>query len=260
MAAPATALLLVALAGCGQAGGDEEPEGSPVVEAPEVGTCRVLTPDDVGETWNDTEPVDCAEEHTAETFAVGTFPSELAQGKDVDDPALGAHIYATCSKRFQKLLGGDESKVMRSLFTWAWFRPTAGAWEMGARWYRCDVVGGSEDSPRLMPLPESTKGVLLADEDRWMTCVDGETVAGSEKISCAEPHTWRAVTTIKVGRPEDEYPGDRVVESRTRDFCSDSVGAWLNYPVDYDFGYTFFRKAEWETGNRRSICWAKTDQ
>ena len=45
----------------------------------------------------------------------------------------------------------------------------------------------------------------------------------------------------------------------TRDFCSDSVGAWLNYPVDYDFGYTWFHEAEWEAGNRRSVCWAKTE-
>ena len=33
-----------------------------------------------------------------------------------------------------------------------------------------------------------------------------------------------------------------------------------NYPVDYDFGYTWFHEAEWEAGNRRSVCWAKTDQ
>jgi len=51
-----------------------------------------------------------------------------------------------------------------------------------------------------------------------------------------------------------------VVEVRTRDYCSDSVGAWMNYPVDYDFGYTYFHQAEWQAGNRRSICWAKTRQ
>ena len=59
---------------------------------------------------------------------------------------------------------------------------------------------------------------------------------------------------------ETEYPGDRLVEVRSRDFCSDSVGAWMNYPVDYEFGYTYFRRAEWAAGNRRSICWARTDQ
>ena len=99
-------------------------------------------------------------------------------------------------------------------------------------------------------------------------------MADSEKIPCSEEHTWRAVTTIVLGEPDEEYPGDKVVAgercteemggadkvvaARTRDYCSDSVGAWLNYPVDYDYGYTWFHEAEWEAGNRRSICWART--
>ena len=59
---------------------------------------------------------------------------------------------------------------------------------------------------------------------------------------------------------EDPYPGDRLSQVRSRDFCSDSVGAWMNYPVDYEFGYTWFHEGEWRAGNRRSICWAKTDR
>ena len=46
----------------------------------------------------------------------------------------------------------------------------------------------------------------------------------------------------------------------TRDYCSKSVGAWLGYPVDYDYGYTWFHEPEWIAGNRRSVCWAKTSQ
>ena len=93
-----------------------------------------------------------------------------------------------------------------------------------------------------------------------MVCGNGATVSSSAKIPCTEEHNWRAVTTIKLGEPGEEYPGDRLVEVKSRDFCSDSVGAWLNYPIDYDFGWTYFHEAEWEAGNRRSVCWAKTDQ
>ena len=32
----------------------------------------------------------------------------------------------------------------------------------------------------------------------------------------------------------------------------------MNYPVDYEFGYTWFHEAEWKAGNRRSVCWART--
>jgi hypothetical protein len=77
-------------------------------------------------------------------------------------------------------------------------------------------------------------------------------------VPCTDQHDWRAVTTIVLGKAADSYPGDSVVQSRTRDFCSKSVGAYLDYPVDYDFGYSWFHRDEWQAGNRRSVCWART--
>ena len=100
--------------------------------------------------------------------------------------------------------------------------------------------------------------MLGQPDDAWMVCAVDPTLAGGERFACTEPHQWRAVSTIKLGEPEDPYPGDRVVEVRTRDYCSDSVGAILGYPVDYEFAYSWFHEAEWEAGNRRSVCWAKT--
>jgi hypothetical protein len=255
----ASALLLL-VAGCGGGIGSQGEEDRPAA-VPELGACRMLTPDDIAAPDNDSEVVPCGEEHTAETFAVGTFPTKLAAGAEVGDSALGAYIFKTCSEKFQSFLGGDESTVMRSMLTWAWFRPSEEVWEEGARWYRCDVVAGNEESEQLRDLPRTAEGLLLGrPDDTWMTCAVGETVDGSEKVPCSQAHDWRAVTTIMVGRTDDSYPGDRVVEVRTRDFCSDSVGAWMNYPVDYEFGYTYYREAEWSAGNRRSICWARTDQ
>jgi hypothetical protein len=260
MAVSVTALLLLALSACTQGSAGEEREDVDTAEPPELGACRVLTPADVSRSSNATPAVDCAEDHTAQTFAVGTFPERVAE-HGPEDRELGGYIFKTCNRRFQAFLGGDDSLVMRSTLTWAWFRPSDEAWDEGARWYRCDIVGGGEQSKAYVNLPETAKGLLLGQpDDRWMTCVDGPTVAGSVKIPCSQEHTWRAVTTIKLGEPGDPYPGDRLVEVRTRDFCSDSVGAWMNYPVDYDFGFTIFHEAEWEAGNRRSICWAKTDQ
>ena len=90
-------------------------------------------------------------------------------------------------------------------------------------------------------------------------CAQGATVDGSVKVPCSEKHNWRAVTTIVLGDASADYPGDRAVQARTKDFCSKSVGAWLDYPVDYDFGYSWFQGPEWNAGNRRSVCWARTD-
>jgi hypothetical protein len=229
---------------------------------PVLGACRILAPDDVARPSNSSPVVDCARRHTAETFAVGTFPDDVApEDADLDDPELGKYAYDVCSERFLAFLGGDESAVMRSILTWAWFGPSADAWEDGARWYRCDAVGGADQSKRYDALPKTARGLLQAPPpDRWMVCADGENVAGSARVPCSEPHTWRAVTTIKLGQPDDPYPGDRVAEARTKQFCSSSVGAWSGYPPDYEFGYTWFHEEEWTAGNRRSICWAKTSQ
>lgn len=261
LAAPVAALLLVALSACAQTKAVSEDGDIDSIETPKLGACRVLTAADVEESSNASQVVDCKDDHTAETFTVGTFAKKLAESADPDDPRLGAHIYDVCGKRLQAFLGGEESTVMRSTLTWAWFRPSDDAWDKGARWYRCDVVGGGEQSKDFVGLPRSAKGLLLGKPgDEWMICVNGPDVVGAVKIPCDQKHTWRAVTTIKLGEEKDPYPGDRLVDVQTRDFCSDSVGAWLNYPIDYNFGWTHFHEAEWKAGNRRSICWANTDQ
>jgi hypothetical protein len=225
-----------------------------------LGSCRVLSPDDVTAPTNSSRTVACTEPHTAETYAVGQLPGSFGDA-DYDDPKVGAWAYSTCSSKFKSFLSADDSLMMRTIVSWAWFRPSEEAWADGARWYRCDVVGGGEQSKDFVELPTTAKGLLLGKpKDRWLVCAAGPTVSGSVKVPCTQPHDWRAVTTISLGDKDDEYPGDRAVEVKTRDFCSKSVGAWLNYPVDYDYGYTWFHKAEWEAGNRRSVCWAKMNQ
>jgi len=249
------AVLLCALAACSS--GSTDPGSADSLKAPVDGTCRNLTPADLVSTTNATSTVDCTRAHTAETFTHGAFPA----GAALDDEKLGGYVYPRCSTAFEKYLGGDDSLVLRATVTWAWFRPSKKAWKKGARWYRCDVVGGGEQSPSLLRLPAKPKNILLGKpDDKWMVCANGPSVNESPKVPCTQKHTWRAVTTIVVGRDGDPYPGDDDVEARTRDYCSDSVGAWLNYPVDYDYGYTWFHEAEWKAGNRRSICWAQTEK
>lgn len=254
---------VLALSGCTEPqaqGSNRDPEQVDAVEAPELGACRNLTPEDVALPANATATVDCSEPHTAQTFAVGQLP-ERFDDAGYDDRGLSAFAYRTCNARFRKFVGADESIAMRTVLSWAWFRPSEEAWSEGSRWYRCDVVGGGEQSKEYVALPEEVRGILLGrPPDEWMVCAAGPTVAGSVKVPCSEPHDWRAISTIVLGKPDEKYPGDRLVEVRTRDFCSDQVGAYLQYPVDYDFGYTWFHEAEWEAGNRRSVCWARTDR
>ena len=227
--------------------------------APKVGACYRLTPEDTGRSSSGSAPVACSSPHTAQTFAIGTLPRST--GTSYDAAEHGRWLYPRCEAAFEKLLAVDESMALRIRLSWAWFRPTERGWAKGARWYRCDLVGGTAESTSYRELPAKVQGLFAAKPpEEWLTCAQGATVLRATKVACSEPHDWRAVTTIKLGAPSDPYPGDRLVQVRTRDFCSDSVGAWMNYPVDYEFGYTFFHEAEWKAGVRRSVCWSRTDQ
>ncbi|HEX4685972.1 MAG TPA: septum formation family protein [Nocardioides sp.] len=226
--------------------------------APDVGACRMLSPDDVAEPSNDSATVSCDAPHTAQTFVVAPLPGTF-DGASYDDDKVAAYVYRTCTSKFIRFTGADESLAMRTILSWAWFRPSTDAWDAGARWYRCDVIGGGDQIRTYVDLPRTAKGLLLGrPHDEWMVCAQGATVSGSVKVPCSDKHNWRAVTTIVLGSAGDPYPGDSTVQSRTRDFCSKSVGAWLDYPVDYDYGYSWFHQAEWDAGNRRSVCWART--
>ncbi len=253
----------VLLTGCSSEpqGENVDPDQVDSTEVPKVGACRMLTPADVEQPANATRTVDCDEKHTAETFAVGELPDEFEE-VGYNDGEVGDYAYRTCTKKFEKFLGAtDESLVLRTIVSWAWFRPSESAWDDGARWYRCDVVGGNAASETYRPLPQTAKGLLIGrPDDRWLVCAAGETVADGEKVPCAQDHDWRAATTIKLGEPEDSYPGDEVVASRTKAFCANSIKAWLNYPARFEYAYTHFHEAEWQAGNRRSVCWAKTSE
>lgn len=258
----ATPALVACTGGGGGGGGGGGPLslGEVDTDPPEVSACRVLTPEAIVARSDDSETVDCSEQHNAETFHVGEFTGDL-ESAAYDDPALGAQAFRQCQQRFVKFVGATPSLALRSVVDWAWWRPSEEAWEEGARWFRCDVVGGNDESTELVDLPKTAKGLLLGiPPPRWMLCANGAQVADAPKVPCSEPHNWRAVSAVVLGKPKDKWPGARVVEVNTRDFCSDWVGAWLNYPLDYEYGYTWFGRAEWESGNRQSVCWAQTDE
>jgi hypothetical protein len=253
-------LPLALLAGCG---GKQVPPGADPAQvdattAPKLGACRNLKRADLAEPTNAGRLVPCTEPHNAETFAVGELPAKFAKAS-YDDAALDVWAYQACGGALSQHLGATDSVVMRTILSWVWFRPSQKAWDKGARWYRCDVLGGGSGSRRYLDLPTTTKGLMAEKpDDHWMTCAKGADPDHGAKLPCSKPHNWRAVTVIKVGEPGDAYPGDDMVAKKSKDFCASSVAAWLGYPADYDYAYTWFHEREWKAGNRKSVCWAKT--
>ena len=123
-----------------------------------------------------------------------------------DDDELGAFAYRTASTKFKEFLGADESLAMRTIVSWAWFRPSEEAWDDGARWYRCDVVGGG-DQTGAVDLPTTPRGCCSATRRTAGWCAPrAPTVSGSVKVPCTEKHDWRAVTTIVLGERRGRLP------------------------------------------------------
>ena len=243
------------LAGCGS--GTTATLDPAAMTLPAVGVCHSIDRGALDARSNDAPATPCTDPHDDETFASGMLPDTFADAS-YTDPALDAWAYGACHDAFAPYLGTDDSTAMRSMLTWVWFRPSEAAWSAGARWYRCDIVGGVQ-SESLLDLPSSAKGLLRGTPgDQWLACGRGSSVATSIKVPCTSKHDWRAVTTIKLGEAGDPYPGDADVQAKTKSYCSDSVDAWLGYPADFDYGYTWFDEAQWDAGNRRSICWAWT--
>ncbi|MFT4287033.1 septum formation family protein [Nocardioides sp.] len=251
------ALLLPALVACG----DKASGGKVTMDPPATGQCRELKRADLAKRSNDSSPVACTEPHNAETFASGVLPEEFAR-TSYDDSSLDQWAYQTCGTALREHLGINESTLMRTLLTWVWFRPSEEAWSAGARWYRCDLLAGGAGSRRYLDLPTTTKGLLAEGppDDHWMTCARGSDPEHGAKVPCSKQHAWRAVTTIKLGEPTDPYPGDDAVKQTSSDYCASSVQGWLGYPEDYEYAYTWFGQAEWQAGNRRSVCWAATSE
>ena len=243
-----TTLLLIS--GCAH-------DPSDTLKPPSNGICRVLTLADLAQRVNDGAPVPCSIPHTAQTYAVGTFPASL--GTNYQAGAVGAFAYHVCAPAFESYLGATDSLVLRVQLSWAWFGPTPGAWKRGARWFRCDLVGAPPDQSSITDIPENPRNLLVGfPPDQWLTCATGAVFSSRSEVSCAQPHTWRAVTAIKLGQPNDPYPGDHLSQIRANNYCSDAIAAYFDYAATYEFGYTVFHEAEWKAGNRRALCWAKT--
>src|SRR5690348_17152643 len=87
------AMTAVTLSGCFWGSGD-----SGTTTAPDVGACRVLTPQDVTQPSNDTEPEDCSKPHTAETYAVDSLPSDYDHAS-YDDADVATYAFHTCTQQ-----------------------------------------------------------------------------------------------------------------------------------------------------------------
>ena len=102
----AAAALTLALTACeDDLPASVDPAQVDAVEAPELGACRDLTTDDIAQPSNATRVVDCNDDHTAMTYAVGSLPEELRRRRLRGRRAGGLRLRGRARRRFVKLPG-----------------------------------------------------------------------------------------------------------------------------------------------------------
>lgn len=240
-----------------------QPPPEPVVlpaeaRPPREGACYRIDFEEATAPTNDERPVRCTRRHTARTFFVGRLDT-VVDGHllAVDSQAAQQQVQQACPRQLDRYTGGTDRERRLSRLEAVWFSPTLEQSDLGASWFRCDVVGLGRGHS-LAPLPRGLRGVLDRPGalDRVGLCGTAEPgSAGFERVICSRPHAWQAVTTIDIaGGPA--YPGVGAVreagESRCREFVREASGS----PERFRYGWEWPTRKQWLHGQRYGFCWA----
>jgi hypothetical protein len=275
------ALLLVAalaLSGCTSGGQDpaagdsvpgsasSSPSPTPVVApppppAPALGACYRLSYDEALAPTNADVAVPCAKGHTSQTFAVGRLDL-VANGHllAVDSAAVSEQVAKRCPGQLAGYLGATPEQLRLSLLRPVWFTPSLEESDAGADWYRCDVIAVTGDRT-LAKFDRDLAHALAKPDSRAELAMCGTAEPGSEAfrhVLCREDHTWKAISVLDLAeRSKDgRYPGEKVVQEAGQDPCAEAARAIASDALDYEWGYEWPTKDQWQAGQTYGRCWS----
>ncbi len=258
----ATVVLLAGLvAGCGsETTADPESGSTEETSAPErptVGECHDLSSDEVLESADTKDPVDCTKDHTSETVHVGTFkPAAKGEAGELTDDAANRKASEICRGKAASYLGSTEGALPLTRVEVFWFVPALDEVDAGAKWLRCDVVVLEREN-ELMKLPATMKGALKGKQGQQEFGLCGTAPPGDkkfERVVCAEKHAWRATSTIGIGGGT-KYPGTKTVRDAGEEECQSQARATQNNSLQFDYGWEWPTKEQWQAGQRYGLCW-----
>ena len=260
---------MTVLAGCSGDEGDD-PTSSPTTTAPsppptavppprppKEGACYRLSFRQALAPTSARKPTPCDRTHTAETYAVGTLDT-VVDGHllAVDSDRVQAQVADTCPDTLAQFLGGDGADLRLSMIRPVWFTPSLAQSDRGADWYRCDVVVVAGDEELAEP-DTSLRGALdkEAVRDRYAMCgtapPDDEDF---ERVICSAAHSWRAIQVVPY--EAGKYPGEQAVRDQLEAPCENAGLDVASDPLDYQWGYEYPTKEQWEMGQTWGLCWA----
>ncbi len=229
--------------------------------APKQGDCRALSADDLTTVVDQTQPVSCEKTHTAVTFFVGELPPSAVRGATSSgDDRIEQTAEQLCAKRFPGYVGGSADDRALTMLQPAYFLPDAEQFRSGARWVRCDLYA-HESGNKLAELTGDMRNALRQPKVRNQFAICSTKAPDQRGFThslCGDPHKWRAVSTLRLGKDKAKYPGENELRARAKKDCEEPVRDWLNTREAFSYGFEVPRKSGWAQGERIGYCWAKT--
>jgi hypothetical protein len=234
---------------------------APPPPAPIVGACYRLSYDEAVAPTSEDSPAPCDKGHTTQTFAVDQLDL-VTNGHllAVDSETVRKQVANRCPAQLAAYVGATEEQLRLSLLRPVWFTPTIGQSDAGAAWYRCDVIAVSGDK-KVAKIDHDISGALKKPEGRAEFALCGTAQPGTAaftRVLCREDHSWRAISVIDLSKKSDDgrYPGTNAVRDAGQTVCADAARAIASDALDYEWGYEWPTKDQWQAGQTYGRCWS----
>ena len=244
----------------------------PPPAAPVVGACYRISYDEALAPTNADTPVVCGKAHTSQTFAVDQLDL-VVNGHllAVDSESIRKQVAQRCPAKLADYAGATAEQLRLTLLRPVWFTPTIEQSDAGAGWYRCDAIAVTGDS-KIDKITGDLDGALAkpAGRDEYGMC--GTAQPGTEAFShvlCREDHSWRAISVLDLADKATKgsvkgtvagrtggYPGERVVRGAGQTVCAEAAREVAEDALDYEWGYEWPTKDQWQAGQTYGRCWS----
>jgi hypothetical protein len=234
----------------------------PPPPAPAMNACYRLSYDEAVAPTSDDKAVPCQKAHTGQTFAVGKLDL-ISHGHllGVDSDAVQAQVAHRCPDQLASYLGATKEQLRLSLLRPVWFTPTVEQSDAGAQWYRCDVIAVTGDKS-VAKVGHSVFHALKSAEGRDEFGMCGTAQPGTAaftRVLCRDDHSWKAISVIDLADQAGKngrWPGQKVVAAAGQDACQAAARAIAPDALDYQWGYEWPTKTQWQAGQDYGRCWS----
>lgn len=238
--------------------------------APTVGQCWDYEAKALAKLAVPGDPIACEGPHRAETFAVGTLPSNFPALHDATTRQVVTVRTAACTEPAMRAYLGLAGPLPTRFRPVAVF-PSDSQLTAGERWVRCDAV--FDTGLGIGVMPKSAPAWVAenaANPDAFSFCTPS---TGYSKMpsptktaaqACTDPtKQWILVDRPTMGRAAQSYPGARALDKRATKACAkfrNTFNGGLKDPYARGWSYIYPMPKGWNEGMRTASCWVPLKQ